>query len=92
MNEDAESKKLKLLQKVIEASERKEGRSQMSRLPKEITIHAIERTQTFGAKKPLEGEVIVELPDGSLHRLTGKEASDWSDAIGPFLRQWRLPE
>jgi hypothetical protein len=81
--------KADILQHAIEASQRRNG---VGKLPDGITIHAIERTQTFGPKRSLEGELVVELEDGSLHRISGEEMANWSDALGPFVKQWRLPD
>jgi len=61
-------------------------------LPAGITIHAIEECQTFGDRKTLRGVLIVEEADGSLHRITGREMSDWNESLSPFLKKWRLPD
>lgn len=89
MSAKDESPGADILRRAI-ASMRRE--TEMVQLPPGITIHAIERTQSFGEMRKLEGDLIVELPDRSLHRITGAEVSEWNEALAPFVKHWRLPE
>jgi hypothetical protein len=59
------------------------------KLPPGVTIHAIERATTLGSPRTIEGQLLVELPDGSLHRLTGPEMAEWNDALAPFVKSWK---
>jgi phage baseplate assembly protein gpV len=45
----------------------------------------------LGEDRQLAGHLIVELPDGSMHRITGAEMTAWNEALSGFVRRWRLP-
>ncbi|RYG18599.1 hypothetical protein EON82_22425 [bacterium] len=61
-------------------------------LPPGVTVHAIETAVTMGEDRLIMGHLIVELPDGSMHRITGAEMSAWNDALSHFVQKWRLDE
>lgn len=61
------------------------------RLPAGITVHAINMTEYLGTPRELEGQLIVEMPDSSLHKLTGAEMTEWNEALVDFVANWRLP-
>lgn len=64
----------------------------MRRLPPGVTVYAINEATTLGERRQVVGHLIVELPDGSLHRLTGAEMSAWNEALSGFVKRWRLDE
>ena len=55
------------------------------------TFHAVERADTFGSAKSIEGYILVENTDGTFHRLTGKELSELNETNPEFLKHWKLP-
>lgn len=62
------------------------------KLPPGVTIHAIEGATPLGTQRELAGELIVEMPDGSMHRITGAEMTEWNEALSGFIKRWRLAE
>jgi len=65
--------------------------SNKARLPRGTIVHAITGAIPLGGHRELTGELIVELPNGALHRITGAEMSEWNEALSPFVKRWRLP-
>lgn len=61
-------------------------------LPQGVTVHAIEQAVTLGKDRPIVGHLIVEMPDGSLHRITGGEMAEWTEALSAFVQKWRVDE
>jgi hypothetical protein len=61
-------------------------------LPPGVTVHAIESAVTLGQDRPIMGHLIVEMPDGSMHRITGAEMAEWTDPLSEFVQKWRLDE
>lgn len=61
-------------------------------LPPGVTVHAIESAVTMGEDRPITGHLVVEMPDGAMHRITGAEMAAWTDALSDFVRNWRLDE
>jgi hypothetical protein len=61
-------------------------------LPPGVTLHAIESAVTMGVDRPIIGHLIVEMPDGSMHRITGAEMTEWADQLSDFVQNWRLDE
>jgi len=61
-------------------------------LPPGVTVHAIEQAVTMREDRAIVGHLIVEMPDGSMHRITGAEMSDWTEALSDFVQEWRLDE
>ena len=59
-------------------------------LPPGVTVHAIESAVTMGEDRAIMGHLIVEMPDGSIHRITGAEMSEWTAALSDFVQKWRL--
>jgi len=57
-----------------------------------VTVHAIESAITMGEDRPIMGHLIVEMQDGSMHRITGAEMTDWTEALSHFVQKWRLVE
>lgn len=66
--------------------------SNKARLPPGTIVHAVTGSIPLGGDRELTGELIVELPNGSLHRITGAEMSEWNEALATFVKQWRLPD
>ena len=61
-------------------------------LPPGVTVHAIEQAVTIGEDRPILGHLIVEMPDGSMHRITGAEMTEWANRLSDFVQNWRLDE
>lgn len=47
--------------------------------------------ECFGVPRSL-GSLIVEMPNGSLHKLTGAETSECNEALGDFVTGWKRPQ
>lgn len=60
------------------------------RLPPGVVVHAITGSIPLGGDRELTGELIVELPDGTLHKITGAEMSEWNAALSGFVKRWRI--
>jgi len=56
-----------------------------------VTVHLIERAEAVGPGRGLEGCMIVEAADGSLHRMTGAELVAFAER-NPWVKRWRLEE
>ncbi len=56
------------------------------------TVHAIEKTDTFGPGQSLQGFLIVEEADGSLHKMTGKELAAFGVLNPRFIAKWDIEE
>ena len=56
------------------------------------TVHAIEKVDTFGPGRSLQGYLIVEELDGSLHRITGAELVAFAALNPRFVQTWQCEE
>ena len=54
------------------------------------TFHTIERADSLGVGKSIEGCILVEVAYGSFHRITGKELSELNETSPDFLKHWKL--
>jgi len=76
-----------ILDRVIATIRKKE---EIGPLNKSETLHVVQRADSFGVGKPIEGTILVETSDGTIHRLSGAELSILNEKYPEFLKQWRL--
>lgn len=64
----------------------------VKKLPPGVTVHAVDRSLPLGEERRLAGHLIVELADGSMHRITGAEMTEWNEALSGYVRRWRISD
>lgn len=78
-----------LLARVVERFAR---RDRLKALSKGVTIHAVEQSLTFGDGRSLQGNILIEHPDGTIERIDGKQLAELNERFPEFFRRWRLGE
>ena len=53
-----------------------------------LTVHLIEGSEAVGPGRELAGSLLVEKPDGTFRRMTGRELVDFVER-NPWVRDWR---
>ena len=54
-------------------------------------MHAIAGAEAVGPGRNLTGTMLVETPDGTFHRMTGRELVVFAER-SPWIKEWRLDD
>src|SRR5688572_21299151 len=65
-------------------AERARKRDSVEPLDPGTAIHLIEQSRTIGQERSLEGNILVERPDGSFHRISGRELAELAERFPEF--------